>query len=188
MNRYHILLLLSIIVGPSAIAFGADSNVLSEKALETLSSKWHGKAIHIGVNPANRVTRTTVSQIANSAQVVNVESDGRLGFVMFAGNGADAQMIGYGLNDTIHIQNIPPMAEEFISNYNKAVIKASQSTSQGSGTYPNPTVAHVEPFIKAKWGQGAPFNAKCPKYQGKPSRSEERRVGKECRSRWSPYH
>src|SRR2546430_11015005 len=25
-------------------------------------------------------------------------------------------------------------------------------------------------------------------YQGKISRSEERRVGKECRSRWSPYH
>src|SRR2546426_11628390 len=23
---------------------------------------------------------------------------------------------------------------------------------------------------------------------GRPSRSEERRVGKECRSRWSPYH
>ena len=24
--------------------------------------------------------------------------------------------------------------------------------------------------------------------RGKPYRSEERRVGKECRSRWSPYH
>ena len=24
--------------------------------------------------------------------------------------------------------------------------------------------------------------------QGKMTRSEERRVGKECRSRWSPYH
>ena len=24
--------------------------------------------------------------------------------------------------------------------------------------------------------------------QFKPERSEERRVGKECRSRWSPYH
>ena len=24
--------------------------------------------------------------------------------------------------------------------------------------------------------------------QGTPPRSEERRVGKECRSRWSPYH
>ena len=26
------------------------------------------------------------------------------------------------------------------------------------------------------------------KYTKKRSRSEERRVGKECRSRWSPYH
>ena len=25
-------------------------------------------------------------------------------------------------------------------------------------------------------------------YQNKDKRSEERRVGKECRSRWSPYH
>ena len=26
------------------------------------------------------------------------------------------------------------------------------------------------------------------KYRSKINRSEERRVGKECRSRWSPYH
>src|SRR5207248_7136691 len=26
------------------------------------------------------------------------------------------------------------------------------------------------------------------RYSPQPSRSEERRVGKECRSRWSPYH
>ena len=38
------------------------------------------------------------------------------------------------------------------------------------------------------------FGAVCiegPKYCGKTwtaRRSEERRVGKECRSRWSPYH
>ena len=25
-------------------------------------------------------------------------------------------------------------------------------------------------------------------FRQKPTRSEERRVGKECRSRWSPYH
>ena len=25
-------------------------------------------------------------------------------------------------------------------------------------------------------------------YRSNPDRSEERRVGKECRSRWSPYH
>ena len=27
-----------------------------------------------------------------------------------------------------------------------------------------------------------------PTYKSDHSRSEERRVGKECRSRWSPYH
>src|SRR2546428_2613262 len=27
-----------------------------------------------------------------------------------------------------------------------------------------------------------------PVYSKSPKRSEERRVGKECRSRWSPYH
>ena len=27
-----------------------------------------------------------------------------------------------------------------------------------------------------------------PRFKGHCSRSEERRVGKECRSRWSPYH
>ena len=28
----------------------------------------------------------------------------------------------------------------------------------------------------------------CKECDGKVDRSEERRVGKECRSRWSPYH
>ena len=35
----------------------------------------------------------------------------------------------------------------------------------------------------AKWGINAIYNEN--KISG---RSEERRVGKECRSRWSPYH
>ena len=32
------------------------------------------------------------------------------------------------------------------------------------------------------------LNLKCKLVQFKKPRSEERRVGKECRSRWSPYH
>ena len=32
------------------------------------------------------------------------------------------------------------------------------------------------------------INALLPFPQEHPIRSEERRVGKECRSRWSPYH
>jgi len=36
--------------------------------------------------------------------------------------------------------------------------------------------------------QGNTFSNKEVKYRIINGRSEERRVGKECRSRWSPYH
>ena len=35
---------------------------------------------------------------------------------------------------------------------------------------------------------GIDFNVRCYMLSALASRSEERRVGKECRSRWSPYH
>ena len=38
----------------------------------------------------------------------------------------------------------------------------------------------VRAFVRALRERGIPYYVR--------SRSEERRVGKECRSRWSPYH
>src|SRR3989442_10105426 len=50
-----------------------------------------------------------------------------------------------------------------------------------------PCAADVKKFCgDVKPGQGA--IAKCMKAHEAELRSEERRVGKECRSRWSPYH
>src|SRR3712207_9591986 len=40
----------------------------------------------------------------------------------------------------------------------------------------------LRPLARARVGLGV-LTA-----HGQPARSEERRVGKECRSRWSPYH
>src|SRR2546429_6977321 len=37
-------------------------------------------------------------------------------------------------------------------------------------------------------GQPEPFVDRLEDRHAHPDRSEERRVGKECRSRWSPYH
>ena len=44
-----------------------------------------------------------------------------------------------------------------------------------------------ENFNQAEFLKKVAECPKCPK-SACPSRSEERRVGKECRSRWSPYH
>src|SRR5256885_2353912 len=50
----------------------------------------------------------------------------------------------------------------------------------------------ITKFIVAKLGPSAATNTRATRIRGKPNemstRSEERRVGKECRSRWSPYH
>ena len=45
--------------------------------------------------------------------------------------------------------------------------------------------AHAHAREEAKAGKAGPYT---PKFFSAHERSEERRVGKECRSRWSPYH
>src|SRR3989475_2403799 len=42
-------------------------------------------------------------------------------------------------------------------------------------------------IIDVEWGEGAPSD-RIGEILSQDKRSEERRVGKECRSRWSPYH
>ena len=49
----------------------------------------------------------------------------------------------------------------------------------------------IENQIEKNYGRGLPrdeVQAKSRAYATEQIRSEERRVGKECRSRWSPYH
>ena len=45
----------------------------------------------------------------------------------------------------------------------------------------------ADPYVYEKDGWYY-FTASVPAYDSIVLRSEERRVGKECRSRWSPYH
>ena len=45
----------------------------------------------------------------------------------------------------------------------------------------------IGPLVAVGLGLGA-FGASAFFDSLRPDRSEERRVGKECRSRWSPYH
>ena len=61
---------------------------------------------------------------------------------------------------------------------NKSITQATQNDKQISKSIKRFfTRFHISSALKAA-------NA----YKRKGTRSEERRVGKECRSRWSPYH
>src|SRR3989454_12822151 len=68
----------------------------------------------------------------------------------------------------------PAPVPDFILSANPA----SQSVVQGAGTTYTVTITPSGGFTAAV----------TLSVSGLPGRSEERRVGKECRSRWSPYH
>src|SRR2546430_12660862 len=68
------------------------------------------------------------------------------------------------------------MAYKLTSN-GKTVIRA------GYGLYGNTLYGTV-----ARNLEGGPFGGSISYFNSITDRSEERRVGKECRSRWSPYH
>src|SRR2546429_7284378 len=71
--------------------------------------------------------------------------------------------------------------------YGDAVLKAAEDNDQRISYAKNP-----ERFVKVETTEPV-FNITNPKtaqehFNVAVNRSEERRVGKECRSRWSPYH
>ena len=52
----------------------------------------------------------------------------------------------------------------------------------GDPLVPSPNLPALESSVQEFWRTDDTFRASIA------NRSEERRVGKECRSRWSPYH
>ena len=161
-------------VATSSLAFSASAeSALETQAINFLSARWNNgvqKAPQSkAIDSSQRVSALT---FGNGATAVNITSGDKHGFVLYAGSATDAVMVGYGLTDTIDVEKMPPALEEFLSIYKSQkesasnMRKALNPTSQPSPTYPFPTVAPVEPFIKTKWGQQAPFNNKCPLYQG----------------------
>src|SRR2546429_7285417 len=70
-------------------------------------------------------------------------------------------------------EKLIPQAQVSITNVATGIITTVMTHADGFFTAPNLLPGDYEITVSAK---------------GFTDRSEERRVGKECRSRWSPYH
>ena len=74
-----------------------------------------------------------------------------------------------------------------------AALRASSEQSERDGRRPVAADVDVDPPALVQTPPGADWPSYNGDYSGRrytalDQRSEERRVGKECRSRWSPYH
>lgn len=85
------------------------------------------------------------------------------GYVLMSTDGADFQVMGYSTDAHFSFDNMPEALQEWMADYKEAIASA-----QVGNTYPSPTVEPVAPMITTKWGQGEPYNLKCPKYNGNP--------------------
>jgi hypothetical protein len=161
--------LILILAMTACVAFSAFAeSALENRAVNFLTDKWEtGNKVALRSNATP--TSVTSHAIAGGMTAVNIAAPRQLGFVLYTDSGDEAYMLGYGVTDTLDINNMPPALVEFITSYTEqkrnSTVKKSP-TSQASSTYPLPTIDPVEPFIKTKWGQEAPFNGKCPLYQG----------------------
>ena len=63
----------------------------------------------------------------------------------------------------------------------------SAGLNELKAVFPNWNVDLGDPFVLGVWYKSFKHMDNS-NYKSMVSRSEERRVGKECRSRWSPYH
>ena len=57
---------------------------------------------------------------------------------------------------------MPEAMKTWLSSYATAMSNATTDATSQPYSYVGPTVEPVAPLIKTQWGQGAPFNSKCP--------------------------
>ena len=81
---------------------------------------------------------------------------------------------------TLLIDAAPIVALADPNEPHRESILATLRDEPGDLVMPAPTTAEVDYLLGQRFGQ--------PARRAFLNRSEERRVGKECRSRWSPYH
>ena len=92
-------------------------------------------------------------------------------------------------NGQVHYSDVPPIPDANIKILRKTSgdtdPKSTDESTASSAPATSKTIAEREVELKKEQQAKKEAADKSAKQQ---ARSEERRVGKECRSRWSPYH
>ena len=161
--QYILLASLAIGAGASAASLPEEAAAMAE---QFLSQKMGGKTADGGsltaavMSTSDKTVKKTKSLKKAEFYAYNAPQGG---FVLMSANGDDLRVMGYSTDARLSFDNMPEALQEWMVAY-----KAATASSDFSNSYPTPTVAPVAPLLKTKWGQGAPFNRKCPKYNGNP--------------------
>src|ERR1035441_1091493 len=108
-------------------------------------------------------------------------------FIFILSNSVQAQIIAYFSHCSFNTSDNIPYMETYLSVFGNSVSFKKNAKGQYQGMVEVEILFSKNGAIKAS----KKYNLLSPEINDtihRPNRSEERRVGKECRSRWSPYH
>ena len=97
----------------------------------------------------------------SSCYIINDEANNR--FVIVSADERMYEILGYSDDGIFKAENAPVALFELINNYDREylLIKDKPSTQKVEKSRAS-EVKEIPPMITSKWGQGDPFNAKCP--------------------------
>ena len=96
----------------------------------------------------------------------------------------------YNIRDENGMESLMKVIASAVGSLSNAQKIADTFKSSGNKSISMPTISNYIRYLQESFiiHKAERFDIKGRKYISTDDRSEERRVGKECRSRWSPYH
>ena len=87
------------------------------------------------------------------------------GYAVIAGDDAAiSPVLGYSKTGSFDPENMPCCLRDWLDEYGQQLSAAREASSMRKAPANNVTKAAIEPLIKSKWGQDAPYNNLCPIY------------------------
>lgn len=137
-----------------ALPFSAQT--ISREAAVRIAAKYIDKV------PSKKSIRKVLgkgSQPSEQSYHIFNDNDGE-GFVIVAGDGRMNEVVGYSKTGRIDVAQMPEGLRAYLSDYKKYVTSLRKSDVAGR---PVPTDRGVEPLLKTKWNQMAPYNDLAPR-------------------------
>ena len=82
-------------------------------------------------------------------------------YVVVAGDDLAPEILMYGEEGTINLDNIPPSMQWMLNKYKYQIDGLKAGTLKANGYTPKATTA-VAPLVNANWDQSSPYNNQCP--------------------------
>lgn len=150
------LLLLAALLPAGLLAQSADE---ARQAAETFLAKRSGHNVSLQAVTTKSTVNKVAAQGVSDVHLFNAEGGGFA--IVCSANGRNV-VAGYSDSGTIDAENMPPQMREWLNTYRAAVNENADDDYYPDPTWKGEPTTPVAPLIKTTWGQGAPFNGKCP--------------------------